>query len=72
MIVPSTPGVVIPVVVPGVTGGVTTTVVLAFAREIGPKYPAAGLIPFAACHAATAACVRDPKYPIATPAGITR
>ena len=39
------------------------------AREIAPKYPAAGITPTAFCHAATAACVWAPKYPVA-PAGI--
>ena len=39
---------------------------------IGPKYPDAGLIPFAAWKDARADFVRAPKYPFETPDGIVR
>ena len=79
--VPSTPGVVITPLPPGgvhvYPAGQTTappvvpppTIPLTTPREIGPKYPTAGEMLAEACHAATAALVWVPKYPVA-PAGI--
>ena len=37
------------------------------AREIEPKYPAPEKLRSAACHAATAVLVTEPKYPVAPP-----
>src|SRR3989338_5066160 len=61
-------------VVPGVVVVVVVVppIEFAFAREMAPKYPTAGVIPLAACHDASAAFVSEPKYPYDTPTGITR
>ena len=45
----------------GVTG--VEAMLLYLAREIAPKYPTAGLTPFADCQLATAALVMGPKKP---------
>jgi len=55
--------------VPGVPATGVPDALLRAAREIGPKYPTAGEIPVADCHAARADRVCAPKYPVA-PAGI--
>src|SRR3989344_2508605 len=55
--------------VPGGGGGVgaPATSVSYLARLRGPKYPAVGETPFAACHLETAAWVREPKYVVSPP-----
>ncbi|OGF82741.1 hypothetical protein A2924_01725 [Candidatus Giovannonibacteria bacterium RIFCSPLOWO2_01_FULL_44_16] len=48
-------------------GGIMLTIEEYLAREIAPKYPAAGATPFDACQAATAVLVIEPKYPVEPP-----
>src|SRR3989344_4681143 len=51
--------------IPGVPGTLATAEY--FAREIAPKYPAAGETALAACHLATAAFVAGPKKVVSLP-----
>src|SRR3989344_8585976 len=56
-------------VVPGgvTTGGVAAQRLFAFAREIGPQYPAVGEVPYFCWNLDTAARVSPPKYDVSLP-----